>query len=344
MPDLTSAVDSARAGIGRYFTLVSALPATLLVMWHALLVASGAWSDPPDLRAAAARLADIGLTHVALLLAVSLALGVVLHPLQFAFVQFLEGYWGLGRLAQVIRQRWIWHQRSHIAALRDLEDSSALAIEEQNDLDPHGRTRSDDDVRERIAILSVGEEAERLTAEFPVQPDQIMPTRLGNVLRYYERNAGAPYGLDTVRVLPYISRVAAPGDMDYVNDQRSQLDLAVRMVIVSLLCCLSGVVFLGGHGLWLLAALIPYAAAYLSYRGAVVAAGEYGRSLAVVIAVNRFALYDRLRVTAPVDTRDERARNEILGYLLAYSTSDRNSVEYVGSAPPTDAGRAGGTR
>jgi hypothetical protein len=48
---------------------------------------------------------------------------------------------------------------------------------------------------------------------------------------------------------------AAPGDMDYVNDQRSQLDLAVRMSIVAFMATGLTVLFLARHGIWLLVAL-----------------------------------------------------------------------------------------
>jgi hypothetical protein len=49
-----------------------------------------------------------------------------------------------------------------------------------------------------------------------------MPTWLGNVLRSYEWQVGKPYGIAAVTAVPFLSRTATPGDMDYVNDQRSQ--------------------------------------------------------------------------------------------------------------------------
>ena len=97
---------------------------------------------------------------------------------------------------------------------------------------------------------------------------QMMPTRLGNVLRYYERKAGAPYGLDAVQVMPYLSRIASSEDLAYVNDQRSSLDLAVRLCLTSLLAAALWVLFFWWHGLWLLVTIVPLAIAYLSYRGA----------------------------------------------------------------------------
>jgi hypothetical protein len=165
--------------------------------------------------------------------------------------------------------------------------------------------------------VSKRDEAARQLSELP-SPGEIMPTRLGNVLRFYERRVGVPYGLDAVRAMPYVSRVASAQDMAYVNDQRSNLDLAVRMSLMSLLAAALWVCFMWWDGLWLLAALVPCAIGYLCYRGAVVAAGEYGRALAVVISLNRFALYERLGMQQPPDSAAERRANRKLSRVLAH--------------------------
>jgi len=57
----------------------------------------------------------------------------------------------------------------------------------------------------------------------------------------------------------------------------------------------------------------------------------------VVIALNRFALYERLRVPVPENTLDERARNVILGQLLAYGAGLATTMPYVGSSPQGEA-------
>ncbi len=334
MADLTSLTSSAKDSIGRYFSVVSVLPSVLLVVWILLLVSSGAWAGRPNIERAFDTLAGLGIGQIAALVLASLLAGLVLHPLQFAFVQLLEGYWGLAPALQQARQRRIWHHYRRLKSLRDTATASVVELGSLEERIKKSRLTDDVSKRRQLHLASTIAEADRVTEDLPAALTEVMPTRLGNVLRCYERKAGAPYGLDAVRVLPYLSRVAQPGDMEYVNDQRSQLDLAVRMTVTSLLACGLGVLFLGRHGLWLLVALLPYSAAYLSYRGAVVAAAEYGRSLAVVIALNRFALYERLRVTVPEDTRDEREKNEILGQLLAYGAGPGTAMPYVGSSPP----------
>src|SRR5262249_44176912 len=140
--------------------------------------------------------------------------------------------------------------------------------------------------------------------------DDIMPTRLGNALRKYERQAGAPYGLDAVSVIQHIFFVAPAERVGYIDDQRQLMDLSVRMTATSIIAALVAVTALWRHGPWLLLALVPYGVAYLSYRGAVVVAHEYGAAVAAMIDLDRFTLYDSLRLPRPKDTNAERLMNE----------------------------------
>ena len=144
-----------------------------------------------------------------------------------------------------------------------------------------------------------------------------MPTRLGNVLRTFEMSAGSQYGLDSLTVVSRLLLIAPDNHVDYVNDQRSQLDLAVRMIFISLIATATTVFFLWPYPLWALTAIIPYAIAYLSYRGSVVAARGYGSALKMLIDLNRFELYERLHVKVPNSNGEERWANRQVSHLLA---------------------------
>ncbi|WP_433275407.1 hypothetical protein ACQPZA_29575 [Pseudonocardia xinjiangensis] len=329
MADLSQIASSTRDSIGRYFSLVSALPSAMLVAWTVLLVDSGAWSGRPDLAAAVRGFTEIGIGGATGLVLLSLVLGVVLHPMQFAFVQFLEGYWGISRFARRMRFMRIQY---HWDRLRRLDEKSGRIdgqIEDLQERQNHVREAELERLdRSIIELDSVKQEIDRLRAMAPTTADAIMPTRLGNVLRRYEWNVGKAYGIAAIHTVPYLSRVAAPGDMDYVNDQRSQLDLAVRMVIVSFAATGLAVLFLARHGLWLLVAVVPYLAGYVAYRGAVVAAGEYGRALGVLVTLNRFELYDRLRLEPLVNTDEERRRNEDLMSFLSHESVRGRSMKF----------------
>lgn len=302
---------SAAQAIGRYFSVVSFIPAALYISFVYLLVASGSWQHSPDWAHAINSLLHIGITGVGLLLFAGIALGIVLHPMQFAIVQFFEGYWGTSPMAQAIRalrirryQRlYVDLSHEHVNANKALLKFSLMDIDLRR---PH---------------VSMADETLRLMDNFPDSIDKVMPTRLGNMLRRYESQAGTQYGLEALQVVPHLVLTAPDQHVAYVNDQRSQLDLAVRMSFMSIIACATALLFLWPDGLWVLVAAIPYGMAYLSYRGAIVAAGHYGSAFDTLINLDRFSMYEQMGLELPTGTSQERMINKKLMLLLKYDDS-----------------------
>ena len=320
MTDVTGVVSGAGKAIGRYFSVVSVLPSILLVTYVFLLFSSGSWQHPPDWHAAFMALRNIGLAGAAVLTVSGIVVALVMHPLQFSMVQLLEGYWGPGWLARRIRVSRIHRHRRHLLWLEELSARADGALRMFTDPDKPLKTLTGDQkVDLRIRAMTQHNEAGRARLRYPDDPDHAMPTRLGNMLRRYEVLAGAPYELDAPTVLPCLALVAPPGHLDYLNDQRSALDLAVRTSMTSAIACLVTMAFLWHSGLWLLIALIPYAASYAAYRGSVIAAQNYGNTMSAIIALNRFALYERMHMSRPPTTARERVINKDLMVLLGYS-------------------------
>ena len=314
MNGFSAAISGVGGAIGRYFSLVSFIPSLFLVGFTFTLIKSGAWVGDPNWAKAGDALTNIG--NLALLTLISIALGVIVHPIQFAMVQFFEGYWGTGKLRQRVRVARIRHylKRSTrqfgdlISAETGLADSENLSLEV------------------KIELLSVAAENERLLEGYPPDDDDMMPTRLGNVLRKYEREAGAQYGLDATTILEHVAQVAPVQRVEYVRDQRQLLDLSVRMTATSILATFIAIAFLWHDGPWLLIALVPYSIAYLSYRGAVVVAHAYGSAFSTMIDLDRFALYDYLRLPRPRTTKAEQRTNAKLIGLINHDP--RSSLRY----------------
>ena len=176
-----------------------------------------------------------------------------------------------------------------------------------------------------------------MAAAYPSEDDDLMPTRFGNVMRRYERLAGSQYGLDAVKIIRQLALVAPPERLSFLNDQRQLLDLSIRMSATSIAGTVIAVAFLWHHGPWLLIALIPYCVAYLSYRGAIVVAHEYGAAFSAIIDLDRFALYENLRMRMPKNTKAERRMNVRLVRLLDYQ---KPVLTYehpqISSAPDTE--------
>ena len=266
-----------------------------------------------------------------MLVGASIALGVVLHPLQFGMVQLLEGYWGVGVWQQRLRAWAIQRHRRRREALLAAAGTANRAFK-RADLIPEERRRE----RETVANLSVQHEADRLFNQYPILPHEVMPTRLGNMLRRYETAPGRPIGADLPALVPLLAAVAPPEQIDYVNDQRSALDLAVRTVMLSFAATLFSVLLLWNDGLWLLVALLPYLATYLSYRGCVICAESYGSALGTLLMLNRFRLYEQLHLALPANMYQELRSNKLLTAVFRHFEvpEPRKSMKY--QHPPTE--------
>lgn len=88
------------AQVGKYFRLISVLPATLVVFSVYLLIAGGAPGSEPSLSAIAEAVGGLDLGGATALAFTVLIVGMMIHPLQFPATQLLEGYWGRSSLAR----------------------------------------------------------------------------------------------------------------------------------------------------------------------------------------------------------------------------------------------------
>lgn len=308
---ITDIGSSAAQAVGRYFSVISVIPSSLYVAFVYLLVASGSWQHAPDWGHAFLAFEHISIGGIGALAFLSIGLGLIIHPIQLALVQFFEGYWGTAGPAQAIRARRILHYRR---LYDDLTDESKAVNGELAEISK-GQVGS---LARRVQLISRADEAKRTSGFLPKKRDNIMPTRLGNMLRRYESQAGSQYSLNALQAVPHLLLIAPDNHVNYVNDQRSQLDLAVRMTFISIVASATAVLFLWPYGLWVLVAAIPYTLAYLSYRGSVIAAGYYGSAFDTLINLNRFVFYEQLHLKLPVDTADERLKNEKMKALLGW--------------------------
>ncbi|HEX3731623.1 MAG TPA: hypothetical protein VHU91_01665 [Mycobacteriales bacterium] len=341
---LADASLTAGSRIGRYFNIVSMLPTLFLVLWTYALLASHPWQHAPDLQAAKTQLSHWSAAEVTWILLATLLLALFLHPLQFATTQLLEGYWGTSRVALWLMAKRIQYHRKRRRHLEDLGQYHSDVLEEQvaegisalyadsPQSDDHADIRN-----KKIALINsergdammihiIGEQAaEPALSNYP-EADRVLPTRLGNTLRSFEDTAGKQYGLDAITTAPHFFLIAPERHMQYVRDSREQLDAAVKLCTISLIATAITAGPLLLDGIWLLIALAPYSLAYFAYRATIAAAQEYAVAVKTVIDLNRFALYESLRVGPPKHTKQERTTNKRLMKLL--QGSDRTSVRY----------------
>lgn len=354
-PSLPDAAVGLGSRIGRYFSVVSVLPALFMVVWTAALVTSNAWQNRPDLPLMVRRLGGLNLSGAAWLILVTIIAALFLHPLQLGMTRLLEGYWGSSRAATLLLRHRITHHRKRFARLEDREMALAERLEGSLDnmlTEHHGIVRPSelaaDDLESARESMFESDLAHGLSglqaaiatiphslARYP-RPDRIMPTRLGNVLRSAEDAAGKRYELDTIRAAPHIALVAPESHLAYLDDARQQLDTSARLCVVALLVTLETVVFLLLAGWWLLLALAPYSLAYIAYRASIAAAGQYMGIVSTVMDLNRFKFYEALHVQLPRSPREERANNRELMNLLKGAEKVRLHYKHptAGATPP----------
>ncbi|MER7243747.1 hypothetical protein [Kribbella sp. NPDC000426] len=350
---LSGATTSVGSQIGRYFSLASLLPSLLFVTW--IVALQGAVHHPFGeftLTGLKTALSDWSPTKIGLLLGAALVLGFAVHPLMYATTQLLEGYWGPRPFA--VRLATMLALRHRGRQLRLEHRAADLEVETEEKLDELILSRLPEadvaglSAEELEEILAAEREEERLQpsgaavyglimareaiqkvldSSMPKDADRMLPTRLGNVLRRIEDSVGQSYKLPLVRIAPHLTMVAAPGRAAYINDTREQMDIAIRMTFYGLAAAVVTTVWMLGSGWWLLLAALPYAFAYIAYRGAVAAASAWGAAVKTSMDLDRFALYDAIHVDWPTDTRAERRRNEkLMGVLLGTPGA---SVTYV---------------
>ncbi|GLX03743.1 hypothetical protein [Microbispora sp. NBRC 16548] len=326
MANLLAGASGGITRIGRYFTVVSAIPSALFATYLYLLIRSGAW----DGRLNWAKVFDgLQLTDVALLTILTAAGALAANPLQFMLVQFMEGYWNGSLLRLLALSRTLHHRRRYLSIESRLNSSNWYLAHIADENSPS----SPDSAIETLRAAALSAEMRRLKTRYPDRLEEVLPTQLGNMLRRHERRAGSMYGIDPLVALPRMAMTAQPRELEYLDNQRVQMELAVRTAVLGLLAAVVTIPFMWREGAWLLLALVPYGIAYTAYRGAVALAAEYGMAIATLIDLNRFALYQRLRLAQPDDMTQERTRNETVMKIFRAEPSTHQNPPFLAFAP-----------
>lgn len=335
---------------GERFSLVNVLPATLLVGYVAFLAASGLYAgrdysvnDLPD------TLGKNPGWAILTVLGIFIA-SVLLRPFQIALVWVLEGYWdriAILRLAAPVAIEH-HHRTRHTAEVIELyeppeeptAETLAAAVAKRQQL----RRRS-------LKIARAGRIRDRYPADRPVLDDEddlegiesrIMPTRLGNILRKAEDDAGDRYGL----ALPHIAPRLYPHLSEKIAKEIVRnLDLIEGGAALSTACTmatLASLPLLGRWDPWSAAPFVAAALAAVAYLGTLRTAREHGRLLATAVDLHRFDMIAALRYKLPTTVDEEWKLNVDLSDFFAHG--DAKASDLMADHPyehPSSAGAAG---
>lgn len=286
--------------IGARFSLVSAVPATILVAFITVLVLAGAPGHVSGNQVARA-MSDLNAIDVGLLLVATVVVALVLHPFQLAFVKVLEGYGSDNGLLAPLRRWGLSRYQTRYAHLHGL-----LSPSRPGEL-------LDDSERQRLDELRGWAASEIVTLP---RKERLLPTSLGNTLRCAEDHAGRRYGLEAVEVIPRLFPLMPSSMTGYIDDARNELDLMASLVLVWLIATVIGFLALFHNGLWIFVTVGTYILAWMAYRGSVAAARAYGETLVWAMDLYRFSLYEQLRIDPPPTHDAELLEGKrVMGFL-----------------------------
>jgi hypothetical protein len=299
---------SAAGRIGRYFSVVTLLPTTALVLYVYVLICAGGGTDYFNLPGGLRTVADTPLTRLVWLLVLAVALSLLLHPLQFSLTQLLEGYWRATRLGLALTRTRVVAHRRRMRRLRGMQRKANVSWTGTMEWNAALAALSRNIPRGQLEAYLADEAATKALVSYPHRMGRIMPTRLGNILRRHEDLLGQQYGLRAITVFPHLTHVAQQSRRDAVSDEGEQMDLALRLCLAAAAATVATMLLLARTGPWVFFAVVPYTATYVAYRAACAAAEAWMQAVGVMIDLDRFALYEALHVGLPVNVTHERRR------------------------------------
>lgn len=240
---------------------------------------------------------------VAILAVLVVALAaLVVRAFRFTVVRLLEGYWPwpFNHLGNAIARQRSKRLQARLARLRALH-KQALTGE-----------------------LTPAERAEQVRLELwlhnhPANPDDLLPTALGNTLRARERAPERKYGLEAVICWPRLWLLLPDRAREDLAAARETLFRRTELV-------LWGLLFLAWTPFSLWAIVIGLIWAFVGYNLALQAAQSFGDLLESAFDLYRHLLYEALGWEKPADLAAEREAGQRLSAFLWRGT--------IPSSPP----------
>ncbi|WP_157881501.1 hypothetical protein [Streptomyces phaeochromogenes] len=279
--------------------------------------AATAWWDR------AARLTPVGqlgvLVVVLLLIAAS---GVLAEQLARGALPVLQGYWP--RALSPLRKRLVARQWKRKETWDEQWAELYAQIDEAAQTEEDGTAAVDPGLLDQLLVHE-----QRLT-EIPGHRGQVMPTRLGNVLRAGGTRVHDKYGLDAVRCWPTLWLLLPETTRTEVAGARTELDsVAVWWTWTVLLTAWTVLTP------WAL--LLALGSSALARTALIASAVRYADLVGAVFDVHRGLLYEALGRPRPATPQDEiTAGRELTAALLRGPA--------LAQPPLTDGGRPTGLR
>src|SRR6266481_1635993 len=177
-----------------------------------------------------------------------------------------------------------------------------------------------------------------INSELPDREDLVLPTRLGNVIRCFERYSDVAYGMDAIVFWPRLVAKIEPGFASTIDEAKTSLDF---MVNSSFLCIISGlgVAFSGLFARtpwsvesvihWLWRSLFFFGLAVVFYTFAVGRAKAWGEQVKSAFDLYRLDLLKSLGYQQqPLTFFEEKSLWRRISVQLLYADSRERPLPY----------------
>jgi len=191
-----------------------------------------------------------------------------------------------------------------------------------------------DELREQQNALALF-----INSELPDSEELVLPTRLGNVIRCFERYSSVAYGMDAIVFWPRLVAKIDSGFAATIDEAKTSLDF---MINSSFLCAISGLLALvlgilgpapfsdGFVGRWGWRFVLFFGLAILFYTFAIGRAKAWGQQVKSAFDLYRFDLLKALgyQQLQPVTFFEEKALWQKISMQLLYADSRENPLPY----------------
>ena len=207
---LSTLIGGVSGELGLRFNLLGIVPSVILFLFLFILISL--WTETPtsapDVSIAIKKIETISAQQAIFIFIAILLLALIFQPLQLSLVRLFEGYWGnsvVGKKIGNLGKRVQWERREKLKT----------TVEDENEVYRY----------------------------YPKKDEGLLPTSLGNVLRAAEDNVGRKYNLTAVIIWPRLYALLPDGIKNILDDERNQLDIAIRLSAVLMLCAIASVIF-----------------------------------------------------------------------------------------------------
>lgn len=264
--------------------------------------------------------------------ALTLMISYTLYAFNYPLIRLLEGYKLVGHplREQMAEAKRAYHSGlvKRIAVLNReiaIERNRHFSYNPDPSLRPHEPAPWHQKLYELIQLES------ELDSNFPSRTEAVLPTRLGNIVAAFEDYSRTRYGMESIVLWPRLIPILKDTKfLEFVSQEKTVFDFLLNTGLVGgvlggewlLLCLWQGYLAQAG---WILAIMIL--AAYVFYRGLLVAAKQWGVMVRVAFDLHRTDLRRKLGLRPTGTFEAEYALWNRLSSFLLYGSRGHDWFE-----------------